>query len=226
MSMMKDSLEGDAVQAFQSPAPCLGGAVGAGGLLDTFPPSINQHKLPYKVEYGISGLSCLEAMMLAAALDAAARITSPKEGKNAWGIFQPSGQGNCGEMTVQLGRNARRPLVGWPDAARITYGLYDWDYYLIARLEVRMALSPGRPCLHIVGVRRSFSKLLGPFLGLMLNHGIAPDRAHPAVLRRFYGLGGVVDESNEKHRAAASAALMRNHAIHCFFRPTLTAAML
>jgi len=60
----------------------------------------------------------------------------------------------------------------------------------------------------------------------MLNRGIAPDRGDDDVLERFYSVGGIVDETNAKHCAAASAALRRNPEIYPFFRRIVTAALL
>ena len=116
--------------------------------------------------------------------------------------------------------------MGWPDEDRILYGVYDWEYYEVARLEVRMGRPPKRPSLQITGYRGSFAKFVGSALGLILNRGIAPDRGDDDVLERFYSVGGIVDETNAKHCAAASTAFKRNPEIHSFFRKTLTAALL
>jgi len=164
--------------------------------------------------------------MVAAALDAAARTTSPEDGGKAWGIVQLSGPGHYIKTAMQLRSNKHRPLVGWPDEARIWYGAYDWKYYEVARLEVRIRQRPQKPYLQIAGYRGSFAKFVGSALGLMLNRGIAPDRGDDDVLERFYSVGGIVDETNAKHCAAASAALRRNPEIYPFFRRIVTAAML
>jgi hypothetical protein len=226
MGIVEGNLKEHVVQPCQLPALCLGSALGATGVIDTLPQSINQHKLPYAIKHCGTWLPDLEARMVAAALDAAARTTSPEEGGKAWGIVQLSGPGHYIKTATQLRSNKHRPLVGWPDEARILYGVYDWEYYEVARLEVRMRQQPKRPYMQIVGYRGSFAKFVGSALGLMLNRGIAPDRGDDAILERFYGVGGIVDETNEKHRAAASAALRRNPDIHSFFRKSLTAAML
>ena len=83
ISLVKDSLKGSAVQTFQLLAACFGGAHSAGEGIDTPPQSINQHKLPYAIRQCGTWLPELEARMVAAALDAASRITGPEDGKKA-----------------------------------------------------------------------------------------------------------------------------------------------
>jgi len=186
----------------------------------------NKYKLPYAIRRFGTWLPELEAGMVAASLNAAARMASSVDGENSWSISQLSHRGNYIHIGMLRYHKKFRPIVGRPDKARIWYEVCDYGLFRIARMDVKMNMPPKRSCLQIVGYKGSFAKFVGLALGLMLNHGIVPDRGDDAVLRRFYGVGGVVDETNEKHRAAASAALRRNPDIHHFFRPTLIAALL